>query len=89
MTPELSSIITLDFVAKRYGMLPSHVMKFGDSVDVRCANLAVMYESYLNNKHKEGWKDTSDHGYSQEELKQMLERADKVGGKDNKKQDYS
>jgi hypothetical protein len=63
----------LDFVAKRYGVLPSQVMKLGDSIDMKCANLAVSYESYLNKKQDGGWKDKNDHGYSQEqELHQVL-----------------
>ena len=77
--------MTLDFVAKRYGVLPSHVMKFGDSIDVRCANLSVMYESYLNKKNKEGFQDKSDHGLSQEQLVEMMERAKKRGIEINKK----
>jgi hypothetical protein len=77
--------LTLDFVAKRYGVLPSYAMKFGDSIDVRCANISVMYETYLNKKNTEGFKDKSDHGYSQDQLLEMVERAKQRGGKDNKK----
>jgi hypothetical protein len=58
-------------------------MKLGDSIDMRCANLAVAYESYLNKKEKGGWKDKSDHGYSQDQLKDMVERAKARGTKSN------
>lgn len=60
-------------------------MKLGDSIDMRVANLAVSYEAYLNKKQEGGWKDKSDHGYGQDELQQMLERARQHGGKDNQK----
>lgn len=63
--------------------MPSQVMKFGDSIDVRCANLAVSYETYLNKKREGGWKDKSDHGLSQEQLLSMVERAKQHGNKNN------
>jgi len=50
-------------------------MRLGENLDMRCANLGVSYEVYLNKKHKEGWKDSSDHGHSQQDLQAMLERA--------------
>lgn len=59
-------------------------MKLGDSIDMRCANLSVAYEAYLNKKQEGGWKDKSDHGYNQDQLQEMLERARQHGGKDNK-----
>ena len=77
--------MSLDFVAKRYGVLPSYAMKFGDSVDVRCANISVMYESYLNRKQEGGWKDKSDHGLSQDDLLTMVERAKQRGDENNTK----
>jgi hypothetical protein len=38
--------LTLDFVAKRYGVLPSMVLRSGDSVDYKIADLAVRYENW-------------------------------------------
>ena len=76
--------MVLDFVAKRYGYLPSQVMKLGDSIDMRVANLSVAYEAYLNKKQEGGWKDSSDHGLSQEQLTEMLERAKDHGSKSNR-----
>jgi hypothetical protein len=40
----------LDFVAKRYGKLPSEVMSTGYTIDLYCGELAVGYERYLANK---------------------------------------
>ena len=64
----------LDAVARRYGVMPSGVMRLGDSLDMRCANLALSYEIYLNNKGKAGTKldNAVDHGYSTEQLQQMV-----------------
>lgn len=38
----------VDFVAKRYGVLPTELLKSGSLVDLRCATLAVEYEAYLS-----------------------------------------
>lgn len=54
-------------------------MKFGDSVDVRCANLAVSYEVYLTEKNEKGLKDKTDHGLSQKQLLEMTERVKRRG----------
>lgn len=40
------ALITLDFVAKRYGKLPSELLKSGNSLDVQVASLAAEYELY-------------------------------------------
>ena len=42
--------MTLDTVAKRYGTLPSQVLKLGNSIDVKCALTSLGYENYLNKK---------------------------------------
>lgn len=60
-------------------------MKLGDNLDMRVANLATAYESYLNKKQQGGWKDKSDHGLSQVQLQEMLERAKKNGHSKAKK----
>lgn len=71
----------LDFIAKRYGVLPSYIMKLGDSIDMRCANLGVKYEAYLNNKSAKG---NSDHGHSTSQLQEMMERVRNHGSKTSK-----
>lgn len=60
-------------------MLPSQVMKLGDSIDVRCANIAIGYEQYLHRKAQGNIKDKSDHGLSQEQLKEMIAKAKSRG----------
>lgn len=64
----------MDFVAKRYGLLPSQVMRLGDSIDIRCANLSVSYETYLSKKHQSGEPVADDHGLTQEQMLEMLRR---------------
>jgi len=43
-------MVTIDWVARRYGVLPSHLIREGDSIDIILANLGVTYENYLNEK---------------------------------------
>lgn len=66
--------LTLDFVAKRYGKLPSEVMKSGSSLDIQCMSLAVQYESYINKRaqdKEEGKVGTGD--YTTEQLQAMID----------------
>lgn len=49
-------------------------MRLGDSLDMRCANLAIAYERYLHNKNNKGSKDRIDHGYTTAELQEKLNR---------------
>lgn len=46
MTPYL----TLDFVSKRYGLLPSEFLARGSTLDIECAEIAVSHEQYLHDK---------------------------------------
>jgi hypothetical protein len=66
--------LTLDFVSKRYGMLPSQVLKSGSSMDVVCAQLGVQYENYLNQRamDRANGKNTVDHNLSVEQMQAML-----------------
>lgn len=64
----------LDFLAKRYGKLPSEVMKFGDSLDMRCAVVSTGYESYLNKKEQNNESDNPTHGYSKQQLQEMINK---------------
>jgi hypothetical protein len=61
-------------VAKRYGKLPSEVLKFGDTADVKCAELAVQYENYLHKKAEDESKGIKHTEHSQEELLNMINR---------------
>lgn len=68
----MNTWLTMDFVAKRYGLLPSQVLKSGNTLDIQIANLAVSYENYLHkevNNQTEG-KISSD--LTEEQMKSML-----------------
>ena len=71
--------------------MPSHVMRLGDSLDMKVANLGLAYEAYLNEKHKNGTKDKTDHGYSTQDLLSMVKETKERtnGGKSSIKQDGS
>src|SRR6056300_1320129 len=86
LTPQVSNLLILDAVARRYSVMPSYVMKFGDSLDMRCANLGNAYEAYLNKKQKGGGLDKTDHGYTTQDLKSMLQQVKerKDGSKNSK-----
>lgn len=63
--------LTIDFIAKRYGYLPSEVIEKGSSIDVVVSNLGVSYENYLSKKNEDGHVQTK---HSQEELQGMLDK---------------
>jgi len=57
-------------VCKRYGILPSQALKLGNTIDIRCAIVAIEYENYLNSKARDG--NTPSSNLSQEELVAMM-----------------
>lgn len=72
-------IMTLDFVAQRYGVLPSHLLTNGSSVDVMVADIA---QSYQIEKQAEANAKARGENYTkpvtpptQDEMLAMLERA--------------
>jgi hypothetical protein len=58
-------------VCKRYGILPSQALKLGNTIDIRCAIVAIEYENYLHTKTKDGKPPTKEP--SQEEMLAMME----------------
>lgn len=67
----MNAWLSLDFVAKRYGVLPSVVLDAGYNTDMICANLAVGYENYVAQKHRDG-KDPTKPEPTQEEMLAMI-----------------
>jgi len=61
----------MDFVAKRYGCLPSKLLDQGWNIDVVCANIGQAYENYLQKRAQEG---APQHNHSETELLAMMER---------------
>jgi hypothetical protein len=75
----MNAWLSVDFVAKRYGTLPSTVLREGDSLDLKIANLAVQYENYLHNKSQGSGAELT-----QDDMQGMLDRV-KQRAKDAKK----
>jgi hypothetical protein len=71
MTPEVSVWLTVDFTAKRYGVLPSQLIREGDTLDLDCAEIAVAYEQFV--MKNPGTK--TNHGVSQEDLMRAMQNA--------------
>jgi hypothetical protein len=68
----MNAWLSIDFVAKRYGTLPSTVLKEGDSLDLKVANLAVQYETYLSKKAQGSGAELTEH-----DMQGMLDRVKK------------
>lgn len=76
----MSSWLTLDLVAKRYGCLPSEVLVKGDSVDVAIADLSLRYENYVQKKAEAEQNGGGAQQPSHEQMTSMIER---VRGRNN------
>ena len=69
----MNAWLTLDFVAKRYGILPSELLESGSSIDAKCAVLAVEYETYLTQKaHAKANGEPEPNNITTEEMAAML-----------------
>ena len=67
-------MLLLDQLAHRYGMLPSQVLKTGDSLDITVLDVALTYKQFLEQKNN---KDNSFDNklFDEEQLKAVAERA--------------
>jgi hypothetical protein len=75
MNSTLDAWLTVDFVAKRYGVLPSQLLAKGWNTDIVCANLAVGYENYLRRRAESGQNQTPQP--SVEEMQAMIARVNR------------
>ena len=57
-------------MCKRYGILPSQALKMGNTIDIRCAIVAIEYENYLHTKTRNGKAPVKEP--SQEEMMAMM-----------------
>jgi hypothetical protein len=73
-------LLTLDFLAKRYGYLPSTVLESGTTLDLYVAETAVGYENWLSKNPKDNAIQTG-HNYSQEQLQGMINAVKNRGAK--------
>jgi len=71
-------MLTIDFLAKRYGKLPSEVMSQGTTFDLYVSDTAVKYQNWLYEKEQGNntntMRQSKDHGLSQQQMKAMIER---------------
>lgn len=58
-------------MCKRYGILPSQALKLGNTIDIRCAIVAIEYENYLNSKARD---ETNSADLSQEDMLAMMQQ---------------
>ena len=74
----MAAWLSLDFVAKRYGVLPSVVLSAGYDTDIICANIAVGYENYASKCQQDGVDPTKPMP-TQDEMLAMIERTKQRG----------
>ena len=62
-------------MAKRYGQLPSHVIRTGESIDIIISEIALGYENYMHEKAENDAKGIPTMGKkrSTKELQAMME----------------
>jgi hypothetical protein len=75
---EMSMILSIDALGKRYSLLPSEVMVKASTFDLVVLDAAIGFEVYLQNK-ADGKKEAPK--LSQEEMMAALERVRKDGNK--------
>jgi hypothetical protein len=71
---EMSMLLSIDAIGKRYSLLPSEVMEKASTFDLVVLDAALGYQSYIQDK-AEGKKQTPK--LSQEEMMAMMERVKK------------
>jgi hypothetical protein len=67
---KMSTIMQIDGIGKRYGMLPSQVISQADTFDLYILDAAMSFEHYHNKKASTGKEPVPD--YSQDELQEIL-----------------
>jgi hypothetical protein len=75
---EMSMLLSIDALGKRYSLLPSEVMSKASTFDLVVLDAAIGYEVYLQ-KRAEGKKETPK--LSQEVMMAAMERVRKDGDK--------
>ena len=68
------SILQLDGLGKRYGMLPSEVLNRGNTFDLYIMDCALTFENYHHKKIANNGKDPIP-DYTQDELLTLLNKA--------------
>jgi len=69
--------LMLDLMGKRYGKLPSEVLKSGDTIDMIICTTALEYEQWREKKQKNNTVPTH---HSQAELQKRIDQANEISG---------
>jgi hypothetical protein len=71
--------LTIDYISKRYGKLPSEVLNTASTFDIYVSDVAAKYQNYVYDKaeknRKSGYAEPVRHNHSTDELGEMLKRA--------------
>jgi len=72
----MMSILQVDGIAKRYGMLPSKVISEADTFDLYIMDIALTFEQYHHKKAMNNGKDPLP-DYTENELLNMVQKIKK------------
>jgi len=67
---KMNSIMQIDGIGKRYGLLPSQVIKDADTFDLYIMDAAMSFEHYHNKKQIDGKAPIPD--YTDDELLEIM-----------------
>lgn len=73
------SILQIDGIAKRYGKLPSEVLKHADTFDLYVMDIALTFEQYHHKKAMNKGQEPIDN-YSNDQLLEMFNKGKENGG---------
>ncbi len=66
--------LTLDFLAQRYGVLPSKLIREGDIVDLSIATIGTEYAKWVKENPELAKSKANNHGLSQEQMVAAIKR---------------
>ena len=72
----MTTIMQIDTLGKRYGLLPSEVLKRGDTFDLYIMDAALSFERYHHKKAMNNGKEPIQDYITQEQLVQIAQQAD-------------
>jgi hypothetical protein len=81
----MTTIMQIDTLGKRYGLLPSEILRRGDTFDLYIMDAALSFEQYHHKKAMNNGREPITDYITQEQLLKIAQRADEQYGqlKDN------
>lgn len=70
--PDVYVTMLLHTMACKYGMLPSELLRRGDTLDLKVFDTALKYENYVREKHETGKEPAPK--LTQAQMQEMVER---------------